>query len=325
MFTAGAGSLTAGTDITASAYTVTTSTRRTTAPTIQSVSSTADTLSFTVNNLSSYSSNAVVKVYVSNTFVKNVSVKSLRKNNVITIDHDGRYYLRSNRVYRVKACVYEGGSTSAYSMAVSMRTQATTDYKLNKSTRYYKLSGGRMTAAGTMKNATVANAVRTSSNGKKVSGKSIKTYNNSYFLLNDGEYKGSYVRADNTVKPLNANEAKVEKVVLYAASMDGGSYVFAGENYRATDCSGLIMLAYAQVGIKLPHNAAAQASYGIPSSMSSLKPGDIIICSGYGHVAMYIGDNKIVHALNSWDGIKIQPISQLNYFGGINAVRRLIY
>lgn len=321
---AGTGSFVIGTDITAGAYTTSIGTRRVASPQLQHVDSTADTITLKIGNLRNYSNSAVVRIYVGSTFVKNVSVRSLKRNNLITIDNDGRYYFRPNTSYRVKACVYECNSTSVYSIPMILKTESKTDYKLNKSTRYYKLSGGRMTAAGSMKNATVANGVRTSSNGTKVSGKSIKTYNNSYILLNDGEYKGSYVKADNTVKPLDADEAKVEKVVLYAMSMDGGSYVWGGESYRATDCSGLIMLAYAQVGIKLPHNAAAQASYGTASSMSSLKPGDIIICSGYGHVAMYIGDNKIVHALNSRDGIKIQPISQLNYFGGINAVRRII-
>ncbi len=115
-------------------------------------------------------------------------------------------------------------------------------------------------------------------------------------------------------------------VVSYAKSMVGGSYVWGGSSYRATDCSGLVMLSYAQVGISLPHNAAAQAGYGKSVSYDSMQPGDLIFfgASIY-HVAMYIGDGMMVHAENSSTGIVISYVSSFSQYNPISAIKRIIY
>lgn len=115
-------------------------------------------------------------------------------------------------------------------------------------------------------------------------------------------------------------------VISYAKSMVGGSYVWGGSSYRATDCSGLVMLSYAQVGISLPHNAAAQAGYGKSVSYDSMQPGDLIFFgSSIYHVAMYIGDGKMVHAENSSTGIVISYVSSFSKYNPISAIKRIIY
>lgn len=115
-------------------------------------------------------------------------------------------------------------------------------------------------------------------------------------------------------------------VISYAKSMVGGSYVWGGSSYRATDCSGLVMLSYAQVGISLPHNAAAQAGYGKSVSYDSMQPGDLIFFgSSIYHVAMYIGDGKMVHAENSSTGIVISYVSSFSKYNSISAIKRIIY
>lgn len=115
-------------------------------------------------------------------------------------------------------------------------------------------------------------------------------------------------------------------VIAYAKSMVGGSYVWGGSSYRATDCSGLVMLSYAQVGISLPHLAASQAGYGKAVSYDSMQPGDLIFFgSSYYHVAIYIGDGKMVHAENSNTGIVISYVSSFSRYNPISAIRRIIY
>lgn len=72
------------------------------------------------------------------------------------------------------------------------------------------------------------------------------------------------------------------------------------------DCSGFVMSVYAHFGKSLPHSSSGLRSVGTKvnnPSLSTLKPGDIICYSG--HVAIYIGEGKIVHASNHADGIKI--------------------
>ena len=89
-----------------------------------------------------------------------------------------------------------------------------------------------------------------------------------------------------------------------------GAYVWGGSNYRATDCSGLMMLSYAQIGISLPHLASSQAYYGTDVAYNDMQPGDMIFF-GYGsyssifHVGMYIGDGMMVEAQCEETGIVI--------------------
>ena len=105
----------------------------------------------------------------------------------------------------------------------------------------------------------------------------------------------------------------------------GGAYVFAGSKFRATDCSGLTMLAYAQVGISLPHYAQSQAAYGRSVAYNDMKPGDLIFYGTAGnvyHVAMYIGNGFIVHAQSTQTGIVISFASKSA--GKIYCIKRLI-
>ncbi|MCR5141794.1 MAG: C40 family peptidase [Ruminococcus sp.] len=124
-------------------------------------------------------------------------------------------------------------------------------------------------------------------------------------------------------------ETKVNIVVNYAKGMVGGSYVWAGERYGATDCSGLVMLSYRQVGINLPHYAASQANYGSSVSYNDLMPGDLVFFGGSSyssiyHVAMYIGDGKIVHAESTATGIVISYLSSVAKYNNITCMKRLL-
>ena len=95
-----------------------------------------------------------------------------------------------------------------------------------------------------------------------------------------------------------------QAVVDYAVQFVGNKYVWGGESLtKGVDCSGFIMKVYEKFGIKLPHSSYKLRSVGKKVSASDLQPGDIICYSG--HVALYIGDGKIVHAASKKSGIKI--------------------
>lgn len=111
-----------------------------------------------------------------------------------------------------------------------------------------------------------------------------------------------------------------QAVASYACQFIGNPYVYGGTSLtNGADCSGFVMSVYARFGItSLPHSSTALRSVGYAVSTSSMQPGDIICYSG--HVAIYIGNNTIVHASNQRDGIKIT--SPANY-RTILAVRRI--
>jgi cell wall-associated NlpC family hydrolase len=100
----------------------------------------------------------------------------------------------------------------------------------------------------------------------------------------------------------------------------GKPYVWGAGGPSSFDCSGLVSYVYAQVGVSLPHNAAAQYGYGTPVSYGDLQAGDLVFFSGLGHVGIYIGGGQFIHAPHTGDVVKI---SSLSSHGGYVGARRL--
>jgi cell wall-associated NlpC family hydrolase len=84
--------------------------------------------------------------------------------------------------------------------------------------------------------------------------------------------------------------------VSYAYSKIGDRYVYATAGPTTFDCSGLTMAAWKAAGVTLPHNAAEQYSKTRHISRSQLQPGDLVFYNGLGHVAIYVGNNSVIHA-----------------------------
>ncbi|MBQ8965792.1 NlpC/P60 family protein [Ruminococcus sp.] len=126
----------------------------------------------------------------------------------------------------------------------------------------------------------------------------------------------------------DSRQAKIDIVMDYARSNVGGSYVWAGSSFRATDCSGLVMLSYAQIGINMTHLASIQATYGTPVSYDELQEGDLVFFGSGGddiyHVAIYNGGGRIVHAANSNDGIIFSDLASFAQYNPICCMRRII-
>jgi peptidoglycan DL-endopeptidase CwlO len=113
-------------------------------------------------------------------------------------------------------------------------------------------------------------------------------------------------------------------VVQYALSQLNTPYVWAGSAPGGFDCSGLVMWAYAQVGVSLPHSSYSQYGYGVPVSRDQLQPGDLVFFDGLGHVGIYIGGDQFVHAPHTGDVVKISSLGESWYAATYVGARRIL-
>jgi cell wall-associated NlpC family hydrolase len=96
--------------------------------------------------------------------------------------------------------------------------------------------------------------------------------------------------------------------VQAAESRVGDPYVWGAGGPGEFDCSGLVMWAYGQAGVSLPHYSGSQYDDTVQIPMSDLEPGDLVFPADPGeHVAMYIGNGEIVQA--PYTGADVQIIS----------------
>jgi peptidoglycan DL-endopeptidase CwlO len=89
----------------------------------------------------------------------------------------------------------------------------------------------------------------------------------------------------------------------------GDPYKWGGASPAGFDCSGLVMVAYAQVGISLPHSSQAQYGLGVPVPRDQLEAGDLVFFDGLDHVGIYIGGGQIVHAPHTGDVVRIASLA----------------
>lgn len=168
---------------------------------------------------------------------------------------------------------------------------------------------------------------------------------------NGGELKGGGMQPSTCLDPSQGNNSPApggenapDPDVQQQATGDAATVMAKAEEYIGTpyatpgynnfdgiDCSGLTMVAYAAVGIELPHWDDHQYNYGTEVSQSDLQPGDLVFFAdpaypshgehGINHVGIYYGGGQVLHA-SSYFGQTV--ITDMSYLPGYYGARRLL-
>jgi cell wall-associated NlpC family hydrolase len=113
-------------------------------------------------------------------------------------------------------------------------------------------------------------------------------------------------------------------VVGVAMAQLGKPYVWGTAGPSTFDCSGLVVYAYGQMGVSLPHSSYALWNAGVYVSQDQLQPGDLVFFDGLGHVGIYIGGGQFIHAPHTGDVVKISSLSDGWYASSYVGARRIL-
>ena len=121
-----------------------------------------------------------------------------------------------------------------------------------------------------------------------------------------------------------ARAAMSERVVQYAKRFIGVRYVYGGSSPRSGfDCSGFVRYVYAHFGVSLPHSSYAQFADGHRVARGSLRPGDLVFFDGVGHVGLYVGNGRFIHAPHTGTRVQITTLAGW-YSARFSGARRLL-
>lgn len=121
---------------------------------------------------------------------------------------------------------------------------------------------------------------------------------------------------DASVATFGVRAVKVAKRFL------GVPYRYGGSSPRSGfDCSGFVLYVYAKLGLSLPHSSYADFTLGRRVARRWLKPGDLVFFHGLGHVGIYVGHGRFIHAPHS--GTRVSYSTLAAYGSAYDGARRL--
>jgi cell wall-associated NlpC family hydrolase len=113
----------------------------------------------------------------------------------------------------------------------------------------------------------------------------------------------------------------------HALTMVGKPYRYGGNTPKGFDCSGLVQYSYARAGVKLPHGTRHLLQVSQPISRKKLKRGDLVFFTQEGkrssHVALYLGDNRFVHAPSSGKNVYVAGFNDSYWQRHFTEARRI--
>jgi cell wall-associated NlpC family hydrolase len=127
-----------------------------------------------------------------------------------------------------------------------------------------------------------------------------------------------HLRADREAPTLG------ERMVEYARKFVGVRYSWGGSSPRTGfDCSGFVRFVYGHFGIPLAHSSFSDLWRGRHVGRWAMKPGDLVFFDGGGHVGIYVGQGRFIHAPHSGTVVRIQTMAGW-YASRFDAARRVV-
>ena len=114
------------------------------------------------------------------------------------------------------------------------------------------------------------------------------------------------------------------RTTRFARRLLGVPYRYGGTSPRSGfDCSGFVRYVFEHFGIDLPHSSYAQFSLGRRVPRRALKPGDLVFFDGVGHVGIYVGSGRFIHAPHTGTRVSISSLGGW-YSARYDGARRLV-
>ena len=124
-----------------------------------------------------------------------------------------------------------------------------------------------------------------------------------------------------------SSAAPADRAAALAAKMVGKPYKYGGSSPSGFDCSGLVQYSFKQAGVSLPHNTVQQRAASRLINVAELRRGDLLFFNQegkkHGHVGIYLGDGKFVHAPSSGKSVRSDRLDSPYWKKHLTEARRI--
>lgn len=241
-------------------------------------------------------------------FVSNVTVVTTElKTNTKKIVADNNY-VETNEVSYGLVAIEASSAIEDNKDAQKVTEKKEEEKKEEKTEESSKKTSENKNTSSTSNKVKTAQANKTTTSNKSNSTK--KATSNKTTSNKTTSAKKSTTSTTNKTTNVSSNKKLGTQIASYAKQFVGNPYVHGGTSLtKGADCSGFTQSVFKHFGIKLPRTASSQAKVGKKVSFNNLEPGDLVFYGTGGskitHVAIYIGNGKIVHAQTPRLGIGI--------------------